>query len=765
MNIKFMIGLSKKLILSLTLILIVFGCSDDQFMTESTTLLSTDDLNSTIVNPATIIACSECDYVVPAGQTRVDGAALGLQPGSVIGLSANVAYRNLNFQNIVGTPEQPIVIKNCGGKAVLDATGTTNGIKIERSKYFRITGGDVDGTYGIIVNGGHMSVNFGYLATNFEADHLEIFNSGFAGIMAKTEPSCDDATLRENFLMENVDLHHNYIHDTGGEGIYAGSSWYTGMQTSCGLRLPHEIHNIRIFNNLFRNTGWEAIQLGCATKGASIHNNTVENYGAANKQYQNNGIQISAGTGGLCYNNLIKKGTGNGMMVFGLGDNIIFNNIIDEAGNFGIFCDERETPGPGFQFLNNTIINSKSDGIRIFAELVPRNVIVNNIIANPGSYSTYDLPRTSADAFVHKLDDNVKIEMSNNYFTTDTEGLKMLNIAQSNYAMEESSPVIDQGADISIYHNILTDFYGHSRLAGAAYDIGAIEVSNGAPTPPANAGPTVYAGPDKILTLPDNSLHIEGTASDVDGTIVSYNWTQVSGGAVTLQGTTTPNLQATNLEAGIYSFRLTVKDDQGASNFDEVKVDVISQENQAPVANAGPNQTVLLPKTSTTLFGSGTDSDGTIASYAWTQYGGAPAVITNAGSATATISGLTEGKYYFRLTVTDNAGATHFDNMLVRVEGNIAPVANAGPNRTVVLPESSIMLYGTGTDADGRVVEYLWTQYGGAPAIISGASIPTPTISGLTAGRYYFRLTVADDDGATHYDNMLIRVEEPAVTY
>src|SRR3546814_13312789 len=67
-----------------------------------------------------------------------------------------------------------------------------------------------------------------------------------------------------------VALHNNYIHDTGGEGIYAGNSFFMGMNTPCGVKLPHEIHYIRIFGNIVRNTGWEAIQLGCATKGASI---------------------------------------------------------------------------------------------------------------------------------------------------------------------------------------------------------------------------------------------------------------------------------------------------------------------------------------------------------------------------------------------------------------------------------------------------------------------------------------------------------------
>src|SRR5690606_37994072 len=123
----------------------------------------------------------------------------------------------------------------------------------------------------------------------------------------------------ENFLMEEVYLHHNYIHDTGGEGIYAGHSWFNGFETNCGVKYPHEIHNIAIHDNIVKNAGWEAIQLGCATEGASIHNNYVENYGTVNKRSQNNGIQLSAGTDGLCYNNVIRKGPGNGLAVFGLG--------------------------------------------------------------------------------------------------------------------------------------------------------------------------------------------------------------------------------------------------------------------------------------------------------------------------------------------------------------------------------------------------------------------------------------------------------------
>lgn len=759
MKLHFILTLCNKALLTAAFLLLVLRCADDQFMLESSELTASTDLTTTTVSSTGTVDCAGCDYVVPEGQPIVDGIALGLKPGNVIGLSADVLYTNITFQNIQGTPDQPIIIKNCGGTARINGTGTGFSIKTSNSKYFRITGGSQDQVYGIVITGGHMGVNLGGLSTNFEVDHLEIANSGFAGIMAKTDPSCDDATIRENFLMEEVYLHHNYIHDTGGEGIYAGNSWYTGMNTACGLRLPHEIHNISIFNNTVINAGWEAIQLGCATVGASIHGNRIENYGLVNKASQNNGIQIGSGTGGLCYDNLIKKGTGNGLIVMGLADNIIYNNIIDQAGNFGIFCDERESPGPGFKFLNNTIINPGSDGIRIYAELVPMNVIMNNIISNPGSYSTYVYPRSPEDAFVYKLSNEVKIEMANNYFTTDTESLKMVDLAQSDYRIDNTSPVVDAGADMSAHHNILTDFFGHSRLSGATHDIGAVEASQATPVPAANILPAVHAGADQTLTLPDNALYIEGTASDSDGFIVSYEWSQVSGATVTLDGIATPTLHATNLEAGIYGFRLLATDNAGGAQSDEVQVTVMSQLNQPPVANAGPNQSFVLPRSSTELHGIATDTDGTIQSYLWTQYGGPPAVIANATSANASVSGLVEGRYYFRLTVQDDDGATHYDNMLVKVEMNFAPVANAGPNRFLIFPESSIELFGSGTDADGKVVEYVWTQYGGAPAVITNANSPTATISGLTTGKYYFRLTVKDDDDATHYDNMLLKVE------
>jgi hypothetical protein len=437
-------------------------CSDESFFSETPVpklaTLNSDDIGSTEIND-----CSACTYVVGENETIIDGQVLGLAPGSTIGLNAGVKYGNLVFRNLTGTYDEPIIIRNCGGIAQVDGTGKTTALKTENCKYFRITGGEVKNSYGIVVNGGTIGISLAHLSTQFEVDHVEVQNVGFAGIMAKTDPGCDEATWRGNFLMKGVAIHNNYIHDTGGEGIYAGNSFFMGAKTSCGERLPHEIHYIRIYSNIVRNTGWEGIQLGCATRGASIHANVIENYGLANVQAQNNGIQIGTGTGGVCYNNLIRNGNGNGMIVLGLGDNIIYNNIIDRAGNYGIFCDERYSPGPGFKFINNTILSDD----------VPMNVIVNNIIANPGSYYLYSYPRTPDDAFIYKSSENVKIELHHNYFTTDVASIAP-DVKLSEYRLANTSPVIDQGADIAPYE-IKTDFYYKPRLRGGGFDVGAVE--------------------------------------------------------------------------------------------------------------------------------------------------------------------------------------------------------------------------------------------------------------------------------------------------
>jgi len=80
--------------------------------------------------------------------------------------------------------------------------------------------------------------------------------------------------------------------------------------------------------------------------------------------------------------------------------------------------------------------------------------------------------------------------------------------------------------------------------------------------------------------------------------------------------------------------------------------------NVPPVANAGPDQTITLPTSTVSLVGTATDTDGTIASYAWTQVScPGTCTIMTPNVATTTVTNLTTaGTYVFRFTATDNAG-------------------------------------------------------------------------------------------------------------
>lgn len=451
----------------------MFQCSqNDQLITPQLINDPTISAANIITNPA---ACSTCTYIVPSNTNTqvVDGKTLALKPGSVICLSSTSAYGNITFKNLLGAVDNPIIITNCGGTATMTATGRPYNMKTENSKYFKITGGSGT-TYGIKLIGGHAGLTLEKLSTDFEVNNIEITSSGFAGIMAKTDPTCDDATIRGNFVMRNVSLHDNYVHDTGGEGLYVGNSFYSGRTLTCGLRLPHLIDGLKIYNNKVVKSGWDGIQIGCAINGAYVYNNTIENYGYLKSKFQDTGIQFSEGTKGICYGNFIKQGSGTAINIIGHGDTYLHDNIIINAGTFGIFCDERLSKGlGGFKFINNTIISPGRDGIRTYGEFVS-NIILNNIIVNPGSYSTYTYPRTGNDAYVYLLNKTMNVQIANNLFTRDINYVKFNSPSTSNYRLSSTSPALNKGKDIALY-NITKDYYQESRLKGAAFDIGASE--------------------------------------------------------------------------------------------------------------------------------------------------------------------------------------------------------------------------------------------------------------------------------------------------
>jgi poly(3-hydroxybutyrate) depolymerase len=195
-----------------------------------------------------------------------------------------------------------------------------------------------------------------------------------------------------------------------------------------------------------------------------------------------------------------------------------------------------------------------------------------------------------------------------------------------------------------------------------------------------NIHPFADAGPDRVLTLPTNSITIQGKASDKDGKIVSYQWAKTYGNSATLSGANTSKVRISNLKAGVYIFRLRVKDNNGAIKDDYFKITVkdnkssnssqgSSNTNIAPNASAGPDRVLRWPSNSITIQGKASDRDGKIVSYAWHKTYGNRATLSGANTSKVKISNLQKGVYIFRLRVRDNKGAVTDDYFKITVKG------------------------------------------------------------------------------------------------
>lgn len=284
-----------------------------------------------------------------------------------------------------------------------------------------------------------------------------------------------------------------------------------------------------------------------------------------------------------------------------------------------------------------------------------------------------------------------------------------------------------------------------------------------------NQQPVANAGPDQEITLPKNTVTVDGGKSeDKDGKITGYKWTKVSGpDQFKIQQPNNKKTEITELVEGTYTFRLTVTDDANASATDDVIIKVKKGNNQKPVARAGADQTITLPKNSVIVDGSGSeDTDGKITSYKWTKVSGPNSFrIHQPDNAKTEISELTEGVYKFRLTVTDNEKATAFDELTIKVnkKANTAPKAVITGPTQITLPENTIRLNASESiDPDGEIKTYKWVKKSGPSAyqIIHPHNRMTD-ITGLEEGTYVFELTVWDKEDAKATATHSVKVLAP----
>jgi len=268
-----------------------------------------------------------------------------------------------------------------------------------------------------------------------------------------------------------------------------------------------------------------------------------------------------------------------------------------------------------------------------------------------------------------------------------------------------------------------------------------------------NQAPVANAGSAITISLPQNSTTLSGASSfDADGTIASFAWTQVSGpSSSVMTGTNTGTATVSGLITGVYTFQLTVTDNNNATDNDQVVVTVNPapvKVNIPPTADAGPNDTLILPSSTFTLnAGRSTDPDGNIVSYQWKLLSGPNTPVNSSLSMPqVSLSGLIKGEYQYEVTVTDDDGATATSTMKIVVEDGTgtADILSVFPNPAHNIIKSRVTSSVTGTvrvfiyDMSGKLVMEVEAEKTG------DVFFQTYNISSLTNGLYTMQVVIGN---------------------
>jgi chitodextrinase len=207
-----------------------------------------------------------------------------------------------------------------------------------------------------------------------------------------------------------------------------------------------------------------------------------------------------------------------------------------------------------------------------------------------------------------------------------------------------------------------------SNMSAGTCFIEIVATSTGVLDTEAPSAPTL-----SVLSTSTTAVNLSWTAATDNVNVVLYDVYQ---DGILKASTSSLTASISGLSPSTaYVFLVDAKDGAGnITHSNSVTGTTAAAANQSPVARAGNDISITLPVNSVTLSGTGsTDADGNIVTYAWTKISGpGTPTISAASSASTGVSGLLEGTYVYRLTVTDDGTATGTDDISIVVAPAVA---------------------------------------------------------------------------------------------
>lgn len=535
------------------------------------------------------------------------------------------------------------------------------------------------GQYGIWVSRewideGSNLVKVSGTATGFEIDHLEISDGGFAGLMLKY----DNMDIHS---MDDVDVHHLYIHDIGSEGMYIGST-QNGAQ--------HVFKNLHIHHCAVLRTGGEAIQISQQDAGCRVEHNVL--WGAFDwlspfQKWQDNIVQLGSKNGDIAIqNNIIMGASGNAINIFnkskigivpnGLPITVENNLIWCSRGNVGAYLGSTDGLTP-WVWRKNYAGKFFFDYDRVYPNTTPlpdivyigfRNLnitadIVDNcfdysrstfygfwgngqIQVNSSNNTQKALSNPRFRAFIGESDNFNYLRWTRWTATVGEESGFPSNNTNKGQAVTYTVGDVVQyhvGKQTRFYRCIQTHTQQEPSPNGNRYwklltwnnkgdisylppddvrlDVGSFYHTQNIGLMPHQAGLEVDAGADQSHFFPVTTVHLEGNAYCPTDSIQSYQWTQIQGNPLSLSGQNNANLSISNPPIGQYTFVLMASTHQGLVGRDTIEL-LISYMPQNPIAYAGPDLNLNFGNTNNNLNANlSSDPNGHIISYEWNIIG------------------------------------------------------------------------------------------------------------------------------------------------